>query len=78
VNVGNGSKATGQGIVLSHIGENLALLNNGSNGHSVPATVPALKHSLQRIADEAEVSGLAQGRTDQGEAAEYLQVFVVN
>ena len=27
-------------MVLSNIGENLALLNNGSNGHSVPATVP--------------------------------------
>jgi hypothetical protein len=27
-------------MVLSNIGENLALLNNGSNGDSVPATVP--------------------------------------
>jgi hypothetical protein len=27
-------------MVLSNLGENLALLNNGSNGDSVPATVP--------------------------------------
>jgi hypothetical protein len=27
-------------MVPSNIGENLALLNNGSNGDSVPATVP--------------------------------------
>jgi hypothetical protein len=29
-----------RGWSLSNIGENLALLNNGSNGDSVPATVP--------------------------------------
>jgi hypothetical protein len=39
-NVGIDSKATGQGMNQSNIGENLALLNNGSNGDSVPATVP--------------------------------------
>jgi hypothetical protein len=27
-------------MILSNIGENLALLNNGSNGDSVPAAVP--------------------------------------
>jgi hypothetical protein len=39
-NVGIDSKAAAQGMILSNIGENTALLNNGSNGDSVPATVP--------------------------------------
>jgi hypothetical protein len=39
-NVSIDSKAAGQGLMLSNIGENLALLNNGSNGHSVSETVP--------------------------------------
>jgi hypothetical protein len=39
-NVGIDSKAAGQRVILSNIGENLTLLNNGSNGDSVPATVP--------------------------------------
>jgi hypothetical protein len=39
-NVGIAGKAAGQRMILSNIGENLALLNNGSNGDSVPATVP--------------------------------------
>jgi type 1 fimbria pilin len=39
-NVSIDSNATGQGMILSNISENLALLNNGSNGHSVSATVP--------------------------------------
>jgi hypothetical protein len=39
-NVGINSNAAGQGMVPSNIGEKLALLNNGSNGDSVPATVP--------------------------------------
>ena len=39
-NVGVASKTAGQKMVLSTIDENLALFNNGSNGDSVPATVP--------------------------------------
>src|SRR5919106_853510 len=39
-NVGIDSKAAGQGMIPPNIGENLTLLNNGSNGDSVPATVP--------------------------------------
>jgi hypothetical protein len=39
-NVGIDSKATGQRMVLSNIHDNLTLLNNGSNGDSVPGTVP--------------------------------------
>jgi hypothetical protein len=39
-NVGIDSKATGQRPAPFNIGENLALLNNGSNGDSVPRTVP--------------------------------------
>jgi hypothetical protein len=39
-NVGIDSKAAAQGIVVCNMGENLVLLNNGSNGDSVPATVP--------------------------------------
>jgi hypothetical protein len=39
-NVGIAGKAAGHGMVPSNIGENLALLNNGGNGDSVPATVP--------------------------------------
>jgi hypothetical protein len=39
-NVGIDSKAAGQGMVPFYVGENLTLLNNGSNGDSVPATVP--------------------------------------
>jgi hypothetical protein len=38
-------------MILSHIGEHLALLNNGSNGDSVPATVPEQSHSFPMIAD---------------------------
>jgi hypothetical protein len=30
-------------MILSNISENLTLLNNGSNGDSVPATVPGSK-----------------------------------
>jgi hypothetical protein len=39
-NVGIDSKAAGQGMSLSNIGDTVALLNNGNNGDSVPATVP--------------------------------------
>jgi hypothetical protein len=39
-NVGIDSKAAGQGMILSNIGDNLVLLDNGSNGDSVPAIVP--------------------------------------
>jgi hypothetical protein len=39
-NVGIDSQAAGHGTVPSSMGENLALLNNGGNGDSVPATVP--------------------------------------
>jgi hypothetical protein len=39
-NVGIDSKAAGQKMTLLNIGENLALLSNGSNSDSVPATVP--------------------------------------
>ena len=39
-NIGIDSKATGQRLILCNIGDNLALFNNGSNGDSVPATVP--------------------------------------
>jgi hypothetical protein len=39
-NVGIDSKAAGHGTILASIDENLTLLNNGSNGDSVPATVP--------------------------------------
>lgn len=41
VNVDIDSKAAGQGMIPPNIGENLALLNNGGNGDSMPATVPA-------------------------------------
>jgi hypothetical protein len=46
-NVVKGSKAAGQGMISPNIGENLALLNNGGNGDSVPATVPDLTTRLQ-------------------------------
>jgi hypothetical protein len=39
-NVGIDRKAAGHGMVPSNMGENLTLINNGSNGDSVPATVP--------------------------------------
>ena len=45
-NAGIDSKASDQGMVPSNIGENLALLNNGSNGNSVPGTVPDLTTHL--------------------------------
>jgi hypothetical protein len=45
-NVGIDSKATGQGMTPPNIGENLALLNNASNGDSVPAAVPAVCFTL--------------------------------
>jgi hypothetical protein len=38
--VGIDSKAAGQRMILPNIGKNLSLDNNGSNGDSVPATVP--------------------------------------
>jgi hypothetical protein len=34
-------------MISPNIGENLALLNNGGNGDSVPATVPDLTTRLQ-------------------------------
>jgi hypothetical protein len=42
-NVGIDSNAAGQRRAPFNIGANLALLNNGSNGDSVPATVPTLE-----------------------------------
>jgi hypothetical protein len=39
-NLGIDSNAASQRTILSNIDENLALLNNGSNGDPVPATVP--------------------------------------
>jgi len=51
VNVGSGSKATGQAAILTSIGENLALLNDGSNDESVLATVPASASPSLRIPD---------------------------
>ena len=51
-NVGIDSKAAGQGMILSNIGEILALLNNGSNADSVPATAPQ-PHTSTTIADLA-------------------------
>ena len=44
-NVGIDSKAAGQGMILSNIGEILALL---SNGDSVPAAVPSGESCLPR------------------------------
>jgi hypothetical protein len=40
-NISIDSKAAGQRRIPPNIGENLTLLDNGSNGDSVPATVPA-------------------------------------
>jgi hypothetical protein len=51
-NVDTSSKAAGERICLSKSSENLALFNNGGNGHSVPSTVPASSTSPPlRIAD---------------------------
>ena len=51
-NAGICNKVTAKGIGLPNINENLALLNNVSNGHSVPATVPAsAPHASTTIAD---------------------------
>jgi hypothetical protein len=39
-------------MILPNIGDNLALLNNGSNGDSVPAPVPGselVQLTLQRL-----------------------------
>jgi hypothetical protein len=55
------AKITGQGIMLSSIGEKLALLSNVSNGDSVPATVPGLE-TLSTPPSQMQVSGLARGR----------------
>jgi hypothetical protein len=41
-NVSSSRNAAGQRMSQSNIGENLTLLSNGSNGDSVPATVPQL------------------------------------
>jgi hypothetical protein len=44
-------------MIPPNIGENLALLNNGSNGDSVPATVPGSElFRLTRPAVEPETS----------------------
>jgi hypothetical protein len=40
-NIGIDSKAAGQPVSWGNSSENLALLDNGNNGESVPATVPA-------------------------------------
>jgi hypothetical protein len=40
-NVSSGRNAAGQGMSRPKIIENLAVLSNGSNGDSVPVTVPA-------------------------------------
>jgi hypothetical protein len=48
-------------MILSNIGENLTLLNNGSNGDSVPATVPAPGASLHST-DQTQLGGLAHDR----------------
>jgi hypothetical protein len=57
-NVGIDSKATGQKMILSNIGENLALLNNGGNDDSVPATVPGSSQTLhQTLLRERSAAG---------------------
>ena len=78
-NVDISSKAAGERICLSKSSENLALFNNGDNGHSVPTTVPASAHPLHCGSPiQAESTGWVQGRDDRGQVAEYLTVFVVN
>jgi hypothetical protein len=49
-NVGIDSKAAGQRLIIANIGANMALLDDGSNGDSVPATVP--ESSLVRLRDQ--------------------------
>jgi hypothetical protein len=56
-NVGIDSKAAGQGMILYNIGENLTLHNNGSNGDSVPAAVPAARALASPADPKSTVSG---------------------
>jgi hypothetical protein len=57
-NVGNGSKVTGQEVIVPNIVENLTQLRNVSNGDSVPATVPASEpHASTRLLIKAQVGG---------------------
>ena len=73
-NAGSCNKVTAKGIGLPNINENLALLNNVSNGHSVPATVPAsASHYASPI--QAGVGGPVEGRDDRDSVAEYLTVL---
>jgi hypothetical protein len=62
VNLGSLSKAAGQMTYLSKSNENLTLINNGGNGDSVPATVPASAPPIHCGSPiQAEVGGLVQG-----------------
>jgi hypothetical protein len=46
-------------MIVSNISENLTLLNNGSNGDSVPVTVLGSELSAYAPADEPETSSLS-------------------
>jgi hypothetical protein len=64
------ARPAGQSMLLSNMGKNLALLNIGRKGDSVPATVPeshtshyARRFSLKLAATKEKVNaGLAGGR----------------
>jgi hypothetical protein len=60
-NVDIGSIAAGHGIVLSTMGDNPALLNNGSNGDSVPAVPGTRPHVSAATTDLGPSWWLVQG-----------------
>ena len=67
------AKVAGQRTAASNISKNLAHPNNGSNGDSVPATVPDPQpHASTAIADLGSGCGwFKAGRDDRGQVTEY-------
>jgi hypothetical protein len=74
-NVGIDSEAAGQRMILPNIGENPALLNNGSNGDSVPATMPD-PYQTPPLLIQGSGWRLVQGKDDREQVTEYRVWFL--